>query len=143
MLAKQLYDIINVEKLSLTMTEKKPKKILIAEDDRPIAKALQLKLQHSGFEVEVVNDGEEAMIAVNEKEFDMILLDLMMPKKDGFVFLTELKQKKNKTPVIILSNLSQEGDIKKTKDLGAVGYFVKSNTPLIDIVANIKKILGA
>jgi DNA-binding response OmpR family regulator len=143
LLAKQLYDIINVEKLSLTMTEKKPKKILIAEDDRPIAKALQLKLQHSGFEVEVVNDGEEAMIAVNEKEFDMILLDLMMPKKDGFVFLTELKQKKNKTPVIILSNLSQEGDIKKTKDLGAVGYFVKSNTPLIDIVANIKKILGA
>lgn len=125
------------------MTEKNPKRILIAEDDRPIAKALQLKLQHSGFEVEVVNDGEEAMESVSTKNFDIILLDLMMPKKDGFVFLAELKQKKNKTPVIILSNLSQEGDIKKTKDLGAVGYFVKSNTPLVDIVANIKKILGA
>ena len=125
------------------MAEQNPKKILIAEDDHPIAKALQLKLQHSGFEVEVVNDGEEAMAAVTSKPFDMILLDLMMPKKDGFVFLTELKQKKNKTPVIILSNLSQEGDIKKTKDLGAVGYFVKSNTPLVDIVANIKEILGA
>lgn len=125
------------------MTEQKPKKILIAEDDRPIAKALQLKLQHSGFEVQIVNDGEEAMEAMEKEKFAMVLLDLMMPKKDGFVFLAELKAKKDKTPVIILSNLSQDGDIQKTKDLGAIGYFVKSNTPLVDIVANIKKILGA
>lgn len=118
------------------------KRVLIAEDDKPIAKALELKLKNSGFEVVVVENGEEAMTEVEKNTFDIVLLDLMMPKKDGFSFLEEVKVKGVKTPVIILSNLSQEGDMKRTKELGAVDYFVKSNTPLIDIVANIKKILA-
>lgn len=124
------------------MAENKNKRILIAEDDKPIAKALELKLKNSGFDVVTVINGEEAMTEAEKGNFDMILLDLMMPKKDGFAFLEEAKAKKIKTPVIILSNLSQEGDMKKTKDLGAVDYFVKSNTPLIEIIANIKKILS-
>jgi DNA-binding response OmpR family regulator len=120
------------------------KRILIAEDDKPIAKALQLKLEHSGFAVVVVNDGEEASKAIETEDFSIILLDLMMPKKDGFTFLAELKARpdaKAATPVIILSNLSQEGDIQKAKDLGAAGYFVKSDIPLVEIVNNVKRIL--
>lgn len=124
------------------MAENKNKKILIAEDDKPIAKALELKLKNSGFDVVTVVNGEDAMTEVEKGGFDLILLDLMMPKKDGFAFLEEAKTKKIKVPVIILSNLSQEGDMEKTKNLGAAGYFVKSNTPLIEIVANIKKMLG-
>jgi len=124
------------------MIEKKLKKILIVEDDRPISKALQLKLVHAGFDATVAIDGEEALASLNKNNYQVILLDLMMPKKDGFSFLAEMKAKKNKTPVIILSNLGQEGDIQKAKDLGAAEYFVKSNTPLVDIVAKIKKILG-
>lgn len=124
------------------MAENKNKKILIAEDDKPIAKALELKLKNSGFDVVTVVNGEDAMTEVEKGGFDLILLDLMMPKKDGFAFLEEAKTKKIKVPVIILSNLSQEGDMEKTRSLGAAGYFVKSNTPLIEIVANIKKMLG-
>jgi len=121
------------------MAENKNKRILIAEDDRPIAKALELKLKNSGFDVITVTNGEEAMIEAEKGGLDMILLDLMMPKKDGFTFLEEAKTKKIKTPVIILSNLSQEGDMQKTKKLGAIDYFVKSNTPLVEIIANIQK----
>jgi DNA-binding response OmpR family regulator len=123
------------------MVDKKNKKVLIAEDDKPIAKALELKLKSSGFDVVVTSNGDEAMAEAEKDGFDIILLDLMMPKKDGFTFLEEAREKKIKTPIVILSNLSQEGDIQKTKNLGAVDYFVKSNTPLVDIVTNIKKIL--
>jgi DNA-binding response OmpR family regulator len=124
------------------MTKENIKKVLIAEDDRPIAKALELKLKNSGFEVVVCANGDEAMTAVETSNFDIILLDLMMPKKDGFSFLEEMAVKNIHTPIIILSNLSQDDDMQKAKKLGAVDYFVKSNTPLVDIVANIKKILG-
>jgi len=123
------------------MPEKKYKKILIAEDDRPIAKALQLKLEHSGFKVSVVSNGEEAIEAVGKDNFDLVLLDLMMPKKDGFTFLEELKSKKNRPAVIVLSNLSQSGDMEKAQSLGASAYFVKSDTPLVNLVSHIQKIL--
>ncbi|MDA3802538.1 MAG: response regulator [Patescibacteria group bacterium] len=117
------------------------KKVLIAEDDKPIARALELKLKNSGFEVQVTENGQEAMDKAENENFDIILLDLMMPVKDGFTFLEERKEKGIKTPVIILSNLSQDGDMKKAKELGAADYFVKSNTPLLNIVENIKKIV--
>ncbi len=120
----------------------KSKKILIAEDDQPLAKALKLKLERSGFEVSAVSDGEEAMAAIAKDSFALVFLDIMMPRKDGFAVLSEMKAKKYKTPVVILSNLGQEGDLKKAKDLGAVGYFVKSDTPIAEVVDHAKKILG-
>ncbi|MBN2854457.1 response regulator [Patescibacteria group bacterium] len=123
------------------MAQSKVKKILIAEDDRPISMALELKLKNSGFKTKVVTNGDEAMDELASGKFDIILLDLMMPKKDGFTFLEEAKEKNLKTPIIILSNLSQEADMKKAKELGAVDYFVKSNTPLFEIVDHVKKIL--
>ena len=117
------------------------KKLLIAEDERSIAKALQLKLSISGFEVSLASNGEEALALMKEKKFDLLLLDIMMPKMDGFSVMEAMKKLKNKTPVIILSNLSQEDDAERAKALGAVDFFIKSNTPLTDIIEKVKKFL--
>ena len=119
----------------------KKKKILIAEDEKPMANALKAKLESSGFEVEIASDGEMALSILAKGKIDLMLLDLIMPKKDGFSVLTELKKTGNKTPVVISSNLSQESDVKKTKELGAVDFFVKSDTPIVEVVEKIKKIL--
>ena len=123
------------------MPKNNPKKLLLAEDERAIAKALQLKLSLSGFEVDVASNGEEALIMMKAKKFDLLLLDIMMPKVDGFSVMTEMKKNKNKTPVIVLSNLSQEDDAARAKELGAVDFFIKSNTPLAEIIEKIKKFL--
>lgn len=116
------------------VAEKKLKKILIAEDEKPMARALELKLNHSGFETKVVGDGEAAWEAIKKEKFDLILLDLMMPKMDGFEVLKSLKEKKDNTPVIIASNLGQDDDAQKAKSLGAKWYFVKSDTSINKIV---------
>ena len=68
------------------------KKILVAEDEKPLARALQLKLSKSGFEVRNAFDGAEALEAVTKDKFDLVLLDLVMPKTDGFKFLEELQK---------------------------------------------------
>lgn len=118
------------------------KKILIGEDEKPMAKALELKLNNSGFEAKAVHNGKEVVAEMTKQKYDLLLLDLIMPQLDGFGVLKELKAKKNKTPIIITSNLSQSEDEKKTRELGAVGFFVKSDTPLVKIVEEIKKILS-
>ncbi len=117
------------------------KKILIIEDEKPIARVMSLKLTRAGFETKMANDGEEGMNILEKESFDLILLDLVMPKMDGFSTLKELSEKKIKTPVIVLSNLSQEDDEKKARELGAKEFFVKSNTPLSGVVAMASKIL--
>ena len=123
------------------MTKNSPKRLLLAEDEKAIAKALQLKLNLSGFDVELAGNGEDALTLMKEKKFDLLLLDIMMPKMDGFTVMEEMKKKKNKTPIIVLSNLSQEDDAKRAKDLGAADFFIKSNTPLNEIVSKIEKFL--
>ncbi|MBI5356230.1 response regulator [Candidatus Collierbacteria bacterium] len=116
-----------------------PKKILIAEDEKPMANALGLKLRSAGYETTLVYDGEAAISSVQSAPFDLIILDLVMPKKDGFFVLAELKKLKIATPVIVSSNLSQEEDIKRAKELGARDYFIKSDTTLAEIVAKVKQ----
>jgi DNA-binding response OmpR family regulator len=117
------------------------KKILIAEDEKPMAKALKLKLDNSGFEAQIASNGQEAIDMLSKEKFDLVLLDLVMPKVDGFTVLETLKTKKINVPVIITSNLSQEEDAAKAKSLGAKDYLIKSNTPIAEIVDHVKKIL--
>lgn len=119
-----------------------PKRILIAEDEKPMANALSLKLRSVGFETTLVYDGESALSAARESPYDLILLDLVMPKKDGFFVLAELKKLKIATPVIVSSNLSQEEDIRRAKELGARDYFIKSDTSLAQVVEKVKQALG-
>jgi DNA-binding response OmpR family regulator len=114
-------------------------KILIAEDEKPIANALNLKLMHEGFETKQVFNGKEALDVLETEHFDLLILDLMMPEIGGFEVLTKIKEKNIKTTVFVASNLSQTEDINKAKDLGAVDFFIKSDTPVSDIVLKIKK----
>jgi len=116
-----------------------PKKILVAEDEKAIAKALELKLKHEGFSVKLALNGKEALDILSKEKFDLVLLDLMMPKLDGFGVLDGLKNIQNKTPVIVVSNLGQEEDKKRVKSLGAIDFLVKSDTPVAEIVNKIKK----
>lgn len=118
------------------------KKILVVEDEKPIAKAMELKLNGSGFEAKVAFNGKEALELLKKEKFDLVILDLIMPEMDGFETLVEIKKRGIKTKVIVSSNLSQEEDFKKSKQLGAVDFFIKSDTPISEIVENIKKYLN-
>lgn len=117
------------------------KKILIVEDEQAMVKVLMLKLAKAGFETENAADGEAAIQILNKETFDLILLDLVMPKLDGFAVLQWLKSKGIKTPVIVTSNLSQDVDAKRSKELGAVDYFIKSDIPIAEVVERVKKVL--
>ena len=117
------------------------KKILIAEDEKPMARALQLKLQREDFDVDVVYDGLAAIERIDQGEIDLIILDLMMPKADGFSVLSHMKKKNILIPVIVASNLSQIEDLKRAQDLGAKEYFVKSNTALTEIIEKVKSLI--
>lgn len=121
------------------------KKILIVEDDRFLLNAYKYKLERSGFEVITALDGEEALKVLKNDLPDLIILDLIMPNKDGFEVLEEIKKDLNlkKIPVIVCSNLGQPEDIKKAKELGASDYFIKSDLSLEEIVVRINKFLAS
>lgn len=113
--------------------------ILIVEDEKPIAHALKLKLESEGFQTQIVPDGVEALATLATNHFDCILLDLIMPRKDGFAVLAEMNEKDKKTPIIVLSNLGQESDIARCKELGVIHYFIKADTSIADVVTAVKK----
>lgn len=117
------------------------KLILIVEDEKPLSHALEMKLKGQGYTTKVVTNGQDALAELKNGKVSMVLLDLIMPVMDGFGVLTEMANKKLKVPVIVLSNLGQDEDRTKAKTLGAVDYFVKSNTPIADIVTRVKKSL--
>ncbi len=120
------------------MKETTPKKILIIEDEKPLAHALELKLTHEGFEIITTNSGEEGIDFIAKEKFALILTDLILPGQDGFKVLEAIQDKKLKTPVIVMTNLNQEEDKKRATDLGATHFFVKSNTTISEIVENVK-----
>lgn len=125
----------DTEKISEKAPKKTGKKVLIVEDERPLAHALELKFSHEGYETVIATDGAEALKIANATKFSAILLDLIMPNLDGFTFMEQLKKK---SPIIVLSNLGQDEDKERAKELGAIGYFVKSNTPITDIIKAVK-----
>ncbi len=126
------------------MAAKKNPLILVVEDDRFLVKAIEAKLSTSGFDVGVARDGEEAISFLKKKTPNLILLDLIMPKKNGFEVLEEMNGNAvwKKIPVIILSNLGQESDQQKGMELGAIDYIVKTKFSLQQIVDLLHKHLG-
>jgi CheY-like chemotaxis protein len=122
---------------------KAKKEVLVVEDDYFYANIYRAKLAREGYGAEVVADGEQALKAVREKKPDLILLDLIMPVKDGFETLKELKADPNfkDIKVVVLSNLGQGEDVQRAKDLGAVDYLIKTNVSLQEVVDKIKKYL--
>ena len=121
----------------------KSKKIIILEDDRILLKALNIELISNGFEVLSATDGVSGIKIIEKEKPDLILLDLVMPKMHGFEVLKKLKNNKNtkNIPVIILSNLGQEEEIKKGMELGAFDYYKKASTDLSELSDKIKKSL--
>ncbi len=120
-------------------------KIVIVEDEQALSGALSDKFKHAGLEVAVANDGGEAVDVIRENKPDIIALDLLLPKKDGFEILEELKNdtELSSIPVIVLSNLDQDEDLKKALRLGAVDYWVKSQHPINEIVEKVNmRLLG-
>lgn len=120
------------------------KKILIVEDDKFLRDLLERKLKKEEFTIETAIDGEEAVNKINSWLPDLILLDLIIPKIDGFEVLRQTKSKPatKEIPVVILSNLGQQEEIEKGLNLGAVDYLVKAHLTPDEIIAKIKKILG-
>ncbi len=117
------------------------KAVLIVEDERPLAHALEMKLKNEGYVTHTCMNGTDALAELDKGGYGLVLLDLIMPVMDGFGVLTEMQQRKYGVPAIVLSNLGQEEDRNKTKQLGALDYFVKSNTPIAQIVQRVKTIL--
>ena len=119
-------------------------KILLVEDDRFLIKAVYTKLTQKGFEVILANDGDEAISKAKAEKPEIVLLDMVLPKKSGFEVLRELKGNPETAsiPVFILSNLAQDQDIQEGKALGAEDYIVKSNTSLSAIVDKVANFLA-
>lgn len=120
------------------------RRVLLAEDDRFLRKAAETALKRHGFTVVAAVDGEEALRLARAEPPDLVLLDLIMPKMQGFEVLRALKADPATAPipVVILSNLGQDGDVKQAMDAGAAGYFVKANLSLQDLVKRVGELVA-
>lgn len=119
------------------------KVMLIVEDDEVLLRALYLLFHKSEFTIASATDGDTALKMTQRLKPDVVLLDLLLPKMNGFDYLKFLKSEpaiKN-IPVIVLSNLGDKESIEKAKDLGALDYFIKSDTDLTTLSDKVKKIL--
>ena len=121
-----------------------PATILLAEDDRILRKAGEATLKKRGYAVIAAVDGEDALAKAREHKPDLILLDVIMPKLQGFEVLASLKSDAatRDIPVIMLSNLQDESDVRKATGAGALDYLVKSNVPLDVLAARIAEALA-
>lgn len=119
------------------------KKILFIEDESSLQKAIGEVLKQEGFEVSSALDGQEGLEKLKEERPDLILLDLILPKLDGFEVLKRIKvdPKIKNIPVIVLTNLEGSGDVEKALELGATTYLVKANYELADVVEKVKQTL--
>lgn len=114
------------------------------EDESSLQRAVTRVLADQGYKTLSALDGETGLALAHKELPDLILLDLIIPKKDGFAVLDELK-KDSKTahiPVIILTNLEENADVERALTLGAAAYLVKTSYKLDEVVEKIKRILG-
>ncbi len=123
--------------------EKKDIKILIVEDDAMLNKIYQTKLGILGYQVVAAYDGEEGLKKIETENPSIVLLDLMLPKKNGYEVLEAAKQnlQLSRIPIILLSNLGQEEDMKRGLALGAADFLVKSNVKLETVINRIESVL--
>ncbi|MDP3735707.1 MAG: response regulator [bacterium] len=112
--------------------------IMLCEDDLPITRALALKLTRAGYHTTVASSGVDAIELLGQTHYDLIILDLVMPNKDGFEVLAELREADKRTPVIIWSNLSQSEDVARARALGVEDYWFKYNTSLREVVDRVR-----
>jgi len=116
-------------------------KILLVEDDKFLVRAYKDGLERAGFEVLTAFDGQEGIEKMKSEKPDLVLLDLIMPVKNGFEVLGEVAMvdELRKIPIIILSNLSQESDLERGMALGATDYLVKADFSLESVIEKVKE----
>lgn len=121
------------------------KKILIIEDEQILGELLVEKLQEAGHEVSLVPDGEMGMRAMRAQTPDMVLLDMVMPNKDGYEVLTEMHTDPvlQQVPVIVISNSGQPVEVQRILDLGAKDHIVKAEFSPAEVLEKVEKYLGA
>lgn len=125
------------------MADDKKKSVLLIEDDEMLHTMYTQKFNKEGYDVYSAYNGAEGLKMAEEKMPTVILLDIIMPKMDGFVALKKLRknEKIKNIPVILLTNLGQEEDIRKGRELGADDYFIKANHTPQEVVAKVKNLL--
>jgi len=121
-----------------------PKLILFIEDEPTLQKTLGRALEQEGYEVQSALDGQSGLALVKRIKPDIVLLDLILPKMDGFEVLRGLKQdpEVKDIPVIVLTNLESTQDIEKALSEGATNYLVKANYELNDVIKKVKDVIG-
>lgn len=126
------------------MPDNKPKRILIAEDEKAYSRALVLKLQNAGFEAESVENGEEALAAIKSGNFDLVLSDLVMPKMDGIEMAQKLRMDEwgKDAKIIILTNLSDMDKTQQALENNIFQYIIKTDSKIEDVVMKVKEFIG-
>lgn len=122
------------------MSEDKRYKILIVEDDQPLAEVLQERFDNEGFTVYLAKDGESGLLMALEKEPDVILLDIVMPKLDGLSMLKELRtyERGKDVRVVVMTNLSDSKEVHEALAHGAHDFLVKSDWAIADLVTSVR-----
>ncbi len=122
-------------------TANQPPKILLIEDEEIIVDLLGKKLEKEGYEVVIARDGEEGLEKMREGNPDLILLDIVMPKKDGMEVLEEMMndEKINGIPVVIISNSGQPVELKRAKELGVRDWLIKTEFDPQEVLEKVEK----
>ena len=119
------------------------KKILLVEDDQFLGSLMKNRFVKEGFDVTWVVSGDEAIAKLKEAPHDLILMDIILPGASGFEVMEKItaEPQVGSTPIIIISNLGQQSDIARGRELGAAAYLVKADTPIDDLVQKVREFL--
>lgn len=123
--------------------EKIQKMIVLADDDRFITRAYKAGLEEAGYVVIVAEDGEEAVSQIRALRPDVVLLEIIIPKLDGFAVLKAVKDDPTTSdiPIVVLTNLCQESDEHEARESGAADFLVKSDVSLHDVLVRLERLL--
>lgn len=120
------------------------KKILLVEDEKIIIDLLEKKLEEVGYEVSVAENGEEGLEKMREEKPDLILLDIVMPKMDGFELMEEMmkEERVDGVPVVVISNSGQPVELERAKELGASDWLIKTEFDPAEVLEKVEKNLA-
>ena len=118
-------------------------KVLIVEDDSFLVNAYRIKFERLGYETKIAIDGESALKILGEWVPDVVILDLVMPKMDGYEFLEKMRAKPEflNIPVLVATNLGQPEDVDRARELGANNYVIKGNLSLSELVEKLEELI--
>jgi len=126
------------------ITTAKAKKVLIIEDELILLDLLTKKLSREGYEVKTAQNGKEGMLMMEKEVPDLVLTDIIMPEKDGFAVIAEMKQNEllKNVPIIIISNSGQPVDLDKARGLGVFDWLVKTEFDPQEVIEKVKNKIG-